>query len=644
MRRTIKSGLAALVGMCLVSCNFNQSPPAAFSNDKLINKNNIILPASNNAYTFDVGNGKKGTTFSTEIKFAESSAEFKTAANSNGTLAKSLADIQSYDIYLISNAKTDGYPSNGDPLGSADRVSGPFTVTKGGSPSITVYFSNVISSGTKAYYVAVRLKDSLGSDLIKANNGSGTAWTGTTANTVANGGANGQVAVSSGNGIVVDPSSLVVSSTPALTVVPKLLDATGAIIQADIIPSPGSSVISTISSFVVTPFIGEFKVAAIATTAGSAGSTAIAKDSSGNFVIAWDTFNTDGDRLGIYARKYNVNGFAQLNEFKVNTTVTSDQALPSVAMDSTGNFVIAWQSNGQDGGGYGIYAQRYNAAGTAQGGEFLVNTTTANTQVNPSVAMDSSGNFIIAWEGNGPSDSSGVFAQRYNADGSKPSTNGAEFKVNTTTANTQANPSAAMDSSGNFIIAWQSDLQDLSNNGIYAQRYNATGAAQLAEFRVNVTTVNNQKNPAAAMDGSGNFIIAWDGNGPSDSSGVFAQRYNTSGTVQVAEFRVNTQSNSAQSNPSVAARDAAGNFVIAWESSGQDVSGTYGIYGQRYNAAGSVQGAEFLVNTTIANDQKSSAAVMDSTGDFVIAWKNLNTGGSGLGTYAQRYTATGVAR
>ena len=54
-------------------------------------------------------------------------------------------------------------------------------------------------------------------------------------------------------------------------------------------------------------------------------------------------------------------------------------------MDLSGDFVVGWVSQNQGGGGYGVYAQRYNAAGAAQGGEFLANTTTANDQRRPSL-------------------------------------------------------------------------------------------------------------------------------------------------------------------------------------------------------------------------------------------------------------------
>lgn len=47
-------------------------------------------------------------------------------------------------------------------------------------------------------------------------------------------------------------------------------------------------------------------------------------------------------------------------------------------MDANGYFVMVWTSLRKDGSSYGIYSQRYYAAGTAQGSEFRVNTSVAN--------------------------------------------------------------------------------------------------------------------------------------------------------------------------------------------------------------------------------------------------------------------------
>ena len=69
-------------------------------------------------------------------------------------------------------------------------------------------------------------------------------------------------------------------------------------------------------------------------------------------------------------------------------------------MDDTGDFVVTWASKGQDGSGWGIYAQLFDASGNRLGGEFQVNTTTAGDQTCPSVGMENNGNFLIAWTSN----------------------------------------------------------------------------------------------------------------------------------------------------------------------------------------------------------------------------------------------------
>jgi len=131
--------------------------------------------------------------------------------------------------------------------------------------------------------------------------------------------------------------------------------------------------------------------------------------------------------------------------------------------------VVAWQSFGQDGSGYGIYAQRYNAGGTTVGTEFQVNTETSSSQSNPAIAVDADGDFVVAWQSFLQDGSSnGVYAQRYNAGGTAF---GTEFQVNTETLSNQGNPAIALDADGDFVVAWNSYGQDGDEYGVYAQRF-----------------------------------------------------------------------------------------------------------------------------------------------------------------------------
>jgi hypothetical protein len=177
----------------------------------------------------------------------------------------------------------------------------------------------------------------------------------------------------------------------------------------------------------------------------------------------------------------------------VNSTTSSEQYQPVVAMDSDGDFVVTWTSSSQDGGYDGVYAQRYNASGAAQGSEFLVNTTTTDNQSAPSIAMAENGDFVVTWESYTQDGSlHGIYVQRYNASGVAQ---GAEFKVNTETSNSQSTPALAMDKNGNFVVVWQSNLQDGENNGIYAQRYTGGFVTSIQNAAV-LTSADLYPNPA----------------------------------------------------------------------------------------------------------------------------------------------------
>src|SRR6185436_5784427 len=101
-------------------------------------------------------------------------------------------------------------------------------------------------------------------------------------------------------------------------------------------------------------------------------------------------------------------------EFQVNTYTTGDQSRPSVAIDEAGNFVVVWLSLGEDGSGFGVFGQQFDATGNKVGGQFRVNTHTTGSQFAPAVASNVDGDFVVAWAGpSGQPDSYGITGQRY---------------------------------------------------------------------------------------------------------------------------------------------------------------------------------------------------------------------------------------
>jgi hypothetical protein len=153
--------------------------------------------------------------------------------------------------------------------------------------------------------------------------------------------------------------------------------------------------------------------------------------------------------------------------------MTGHQSQPSVASDASGNFVVVWNSNGQDGHLNGIFGQRYDSAGEPVGDEFRVNSYTPNNQQYCSVASDAGGNFVVAWESlNQDGSDFGSFGQRYDSAGLAQ---GDEFQINSFTTSGQRFPSVGATDANQFVVVWQSQGQDGSGDGVFGQRFDFSG-------------------------------------------------------------------------------------------------------------------------------------------------------------------------
>ena len=355
----------------------------------------------------------------------------------------------------------------------------------------------------------------------------------------------------------------------------------------------------------------------------------------GDFIVTWASNAQDGSGYGIYAQRYNAFGTRLATEFKVNTITSGHQTTPAIASLQDGGFVIVWLS--ADGLGLGIYAQRYNANSTRNGAELKI-TRTAKSQSQPSVAGLKAGGFVVAWNSNDGS-GRGVYARRYDSAGAPSNT---EFKVNTTTVDHQSAPSVAPLTGGGFAVAWQSRAQDGSTLGIYAQRYDATAKARGKEFKVNTTTAADQWQPSIAGLKDGGFIVTWQSMGQDGSGlGVYMQRFAINGTRTGSELPVNTVVAGDQSQPCVAAFPDGGGFMVMWTSAGQNGSGQ-GIYAQAHKADGQKSDIEFRANTTAKNQFQPALAAFTG-GNFVAVWTSRDQDGSLHDVYGQRFSMPNVA-
>ena len=415
------------------------------------------------------------------------------------------------------------------------------------------------------------------------------------------------------------------------------------------------------------------------------GGLALAMDGSGNVVILWsvrqadtrfDIFGKRFDREGKELSPSSVEGQAtRRNEFQINDHRAGNQRNPGIGIDRKGNFVVVWQSSGQDGSGEGIFAKRYDAQGQelapppglkgkGSGNEFQISRETRQDQERPSVSMTPAGDFVVAWQGRvfprNQGGISAILAQRHDSEGRRL---GEQFRVNISSARATAGIALASAPDGSLLIAWADEFQQ---RHVWARRYEGHGdrlgvpwGPQEGHRVFRVGSYNGEHlttAQGALVEATGGFLVAFSSLQDEDGFGVFAKRYDSEGNELPAvpelvgagvenEFQVNSYSHSTQVFGGVAGDGRRS--VIVWASREQD-GDHYRVFAKAYDAAGReipppavLQGEgvgnEFQINTSTKGLQADPRISMNADGDFVIAWFGW-TEGEGMGVFARRFT------
>jgi hypothetical protein len=273
-------------------------------------------------------------------------------------------------------------------------------------------------------------------------------------------------------------------------------------------------------------------------------SPSVAMDAAGDFVVTW-AYGPPGTSASAQARVYSAAGVPLTSAFTVGTdgyTPFGVPVTPHVAMDAAGDFAVAWENTSASSNTetFEVDVQHYNLAGAAQGNLIQVATFTAGTPNtlqldSPAIAMDQTGNFVVSWESFAQA---GLFAQRFDNTGTAQ---GSLINVNQYGAAYQAYITAAMNASGAFVISWTSvtpgqfppndpatdtESEDESSLGVFARGFDASGNDLTGEFQVNQRTFDAQATSSAAIDSSGHLIFAWQSRNQGPNAwNIFSRQY-----------------------------------------------------------------------------------------------------------------------
>jgi hypothetical protein len=266
----------------------------------------------------------------------------------------------------------------------------------------------------------------------------------------------------------------------------------------------------------------------------------------------------------IYKAIVNRNG-SRVGEIQKVSLIGQNHSFPAVGVCGNGNYMVAWESNDRDGDGKGVYGRLYGKTATASGPEFLLSQSTAGNQSGPIIEGLEGSRFMAGWI-------SGVTTGRDEHGGQKlrsfvmgrffdgAQAQGNEFRVSGSDViarkitSTECGP-------GQLCVGWMqiTDLNSQDKFDIWSVTIDAgTGVALGEPQKVNHYSTHTQKNPTV-LSHHNETVFVWESRGQDLGGQGIVGKLHPDGE----EFVVNTQRNLDQFNPGVGI-DPSGRAIVVW--------------------------------------------------------------------------------
>jgi hypothetical protein len=245
----------------------------------------------------------------------------------------------------------------------------------------------------------------------------------------------------------------------------------------------------------------------------------VGMDAVGNFAVLYRKWKprtpANAEPATLTVKRYTVAGAAIGKAISVADTVAYNHFKQSMAMDATGRFVVVWED------GRNAFAQRFSSSGQKVGSQITVVNSLSQVWQS-TVCMNDAGRFVVAWSAFGPD----FMLKAQVFDWGTPI--GSNIIL---AANTLANQSIGwenvgcdIDAANNVTFAWSSRFGIGLPTEVAFRRLTGAGVLE-PTLLVNSTTQGEQIYPGVAALGNDKFVVVWQGYGPGDDQGIFAQRF-----------------------------------------------------------------------------------------------------------------------
>lgn len=320
---------------------------------------------------------------------------------------------------------------------------------------------------------------------------------------------------------------------------------------------------------------------------------------------------------------------AETNGFGVPSTTNGNQSSASFQSLSSGNFVISFLSSSSADVDQDIRARFFRLDGSAVGPDIRVNETTAGTQTGISSLALNDGSVLITWRSPDPvnAGNSHLFGRRFSADGVALT---GEVQLSASGADGFYSFSQRSGNDGLLIFAYQNDGE------IQGRSFNPTTlAAQNSEAQLNTTLAGTPATIGLQSLSNGNLLLRFDSpeggtNGTEIRNRVFSVGDNgtlTPVTINAStnDYLVNTTATGEQTGIR-SNRLADGRVLEVWQSTDAgDGSGTT-IRARYMSSSGAPADADFVLNTTTADNQRSPVILGFNDGRRLVWWHSFENG------------------
>ncbi len=290
----------------------------------------------------------------------------------------------------------------------------------------------------------------------------------------------------------------------------------------------------------------------------------IAIDLKGNPIVAWNESN--GTSFNLYVKKLVGNTWTLVGKTVLNVNTDEDSLfIPSIAIDSSGNPIVAWSE--YDDISSNIHVKKLVSNTWTLVGKTVLDAKTNHGAYRPSIAIDSSGNPIVAWyESDGTSHN--IYVKKLV--GNTWTLVGKTF-LDAKTNRDAFSPSIAIDSKGNPIVAWHET--DGTSSNIYVKKLVGNTWTLVGTTFLDAKTDYMAFSPSIAIDSKGNPIVAWyefDGS----SNNIYVKKLVDNTWTLVGTTFLDAKTNQGAFSPSIAI-DSRGNPIVAWDETDDNSSNIY---------------------------------------------------------------------